>query len=141
MKKAAIIYGSITGATEEIATTLAGEIKDRYEVRTVNGLDATPEDIHNADLILLGSSTWGVGDLQMDMIPVYEHVQQMDLGSKRAAVFGKGDSEYKKFCHAVVTLEKALKQAGATLVQKGYRCDKHFDASARGRLKEWASHL
>ena len=65
----------------------------------------------------------------------------MDLGSKRAAVFGKGDSEYKKFCHAVVTLEKALKQAGATLVQKGYRCDKHFDTAARGRLKAWAFAL
>jgi flavodoxin I len=141
VKKAAIIYGSITGATEEIAYTLAGEIKDRYEVRTVNALDATAEDIHNADLILLGSSTWGVGNLQMDMIPVYQQVQQMDLGSKRGAVFGKGDSEYKKFCYAVVTLEKALKQSGATLVQKGYRCNKHFDAVARERLKEWASVL
>ena len=141
MKKAVIIYGSITGATEEIAYILAGEIKDRYEVHTVNALDATSEDIHNADLILLGSSTWGVGDLQMDMIPVHKQVQHMDLQTKRAAVFGKGDSEYKKFCHAVVTLEKALKQAGATLVQKGYRCDKHFDASARGRLKAWASAL
>jgi len=141
MDRAVIVYGSVTGLTEEIAYALAGEIKHRYDVRTVNALDVKPQDINRADLILLGSSTWGVGELQMDMIPVYEHVQQMDLGSKRGAVFGKGDSEYKKFCYAVVTLEKALKEAGAALVQKGYRCDKHFDASAKRRLKEWASHL
>ncbi len=141
MERAMIIYGSVTGATEEMAYNLAEEIKDRYDVRTVNALDATPNDLKEAHLILLGSSTWGVGELQMDMIPIHEEVRHMDLRSKRAAVFGKGDSEYKKFCYAVITLEKALKEAGTVLVQKGFRCDKHFDDAARKALKAWASRL
>ncbi|MCF8110025.1 MAG: flavodoxin family protein [Desulfobacteraceae bacterium] len=141
MERAVIIYGSVTGATEEIAYALADEINDRYKTRIVNALDATPETMTRADLIILGASTWGVGNLQMDMIPVYEYISGMDLSSKRAAVFGKGDSEYKKFCYAVIMLEKVIKKAGAQLVQKGFRCDKHFDEAAMHGLKQWASCL
>ena len=141
MEKACIIYGSITGTTEKLALMLADAIRDRYDVTVRNALDAVPEDVETADLILLGSSTWGVGDLQMDMIPVNDFIRTMDLRTKRAAVFGKGDSEYKRFCAAVITLERSLKAAGARLIQKGYRCDKHLDGLAQERLRKWASGL
>jgi flavodoxin I len=110
-------------------------------VSLVNALEAVHEDIKDTELILLGSSTWGVGQLQMDMIPVNDFVQNMDLKSKRAAAFGVGDSEFKKYAYAVTILEKSLKSAGAQLVQKGYRCDKFFDDAARAALKEWAAKL
>lgn len=141
MEKAAIIYGSVTGLTEEIAFTLAKEIENKYEVSLINALEAVPEDIKDADLILLGASTWGVGQLQMDMMPINDFVQKMNLESKRAAAFGVGDSEFKKYAYAVTILEKSLKSAGAQLIQKGYRCDKYFDDTARAALKEWAAKL
>jgi len=141
MEKAAIIYGSVTGLTEEIAFTLAKELENKYEVSLINALDSVPEDIKGADLILLGSSTWGVGQLQMDMIPVNDFIQKTDLKSKRAAAFGVGDSEFKKYAYAVTILEKSLKSAGAQLIQKGYRCDRFFDDAAKAALKEWAAKL
>lgn len=141
MEKAVIVYGSVTGLTEEIAFTLGKEIGKKYDTTVINALDARPQDLQEADIILLGSSTWGVGELQMDMIPLNDSLQDMDLKSKRAAVFGLGDSAYKKFCSAVNTLEKSLKSAGAQLIQKGYRCDKYFDDTARAKLKEWAAEL
>jgi len=141
MEKAVIVYGSVTGLNEEIAHTLAKEIENKYEVRLIDALDAMPQDLENADVLLLGSSTWGVGQLQMDMIPVNDFLQNMNPKSKRAAAFGVGDSAYKKYCYAVIILEKSLKSAGAQIIQKGYRCDKYFDDEARAKLKEWAAKL
>jgi flavodoxin I len=141
MDKAVIIYGSVTGLTEEIAHMLATEIENKYEVSLINALEAVPEDVKDADLILLGSSTWGVGQLQMDMIPVNDFIQKMNLKLKRAAAFGVGDSEFKKYAYAITILEKSLKSAGAQLIQKGYRCDKYFDDAARAALTEWAAKL
>ncbi len=141
MEKAVIIYGSITGLTEEVAFSLAKELENRYEVSLINALEAEPNDAKVADLLLLGSSTWGVGQLQVDMIPVNDFIKEMDLKSKRVAAFGVGDSEYKKYAYAVTVLEKTLTSSGAKLVQKGYRCDKFFDDSARAKLKDWAAKL
>ena len=141
MEKAVIVYGSVTGLTEEIALTLGKEIENKYDTTVINAMDARPQDLQEADIILLGASTWGVGDLQIDIIPLNDSLQNMDLKSKRAAVFGLGDSAYKKFCYAVNTLEKSLKSAGAQLIQKGYRCDKYFDDKARAKLREWAAEL
>ena len=141
MEKAVVVYGSVTGLTEEIAFTLSKEIENKYDTTVFAAMDVGPQDLQEADIILLGSSTWGVGDLQIDMVPFNDSLQGMDLKSKRAAVFGLGDSAYKKFCSAVITLEKSLKSAGAQLIQKGYRCDKYFDDEARAKLKEWAAEL
>ena len=141
MEKAVIVYGSVTGLAEEIACTLNKVIEDKYDTKVIDAMDAGPQDLQEADIILLGSSTWGVGDLEVDMVPLNDSLQDMDLKSKRAAVFGLGDSAYKKFCYAVITLEKSLKSAGAQLIQKGYRCDKYFDDEAKSKLKEWATAL
>lgn len=141
MEKAAIIYGSVTGATEQIAYSLAGELEGRYEVEVIDAMEFIPESIENADLIILGCSTWGEGELQMDMLPVKSYLQQADLTPKKAAVFGLGDSAYKRYCYAVTILEKLLVSSGAKLLKKGYRCDKYFDLVAKSALKEWAKDL
>jgi len=53
MDRAVIVYGSVTGLTEEIAYALAGEIKHRYDVCTVNALDVKPQDINRAGTTIL----------------------------------------------------------------------------------------
>jgi flavodoxin I len=141
MEKAAIVYGSVTGFTEEVAYALAHEIEDKYDVSIIDAIEFEQNDLKSAHMILLGSSTWGVGQIQMDMLPVNEAVKRMDLKGKKAAVFGTGDSSYKKFAQAVITLEKTLKSAGAEIIQKGYRCDKLWNDEAKSKLKEWASKL
>ena len=65
MKKIGIFYGSSTGNTEEVAFRLA-------KMLNVNDSDvhdvahSAPSDLGKYDLLLLGSSTWGNGDLQDD---------------------------------------------------------------------------
>ena len=65
MKKMGIIYGSSTGTCESIAQTIA----EKLGVASVDVIDAskiTTEKVESYDILLLGTSTWGDGELQDD---------------------------------------------------------------------------
>ena len=59
MANVKVIFGSTTGATE----SAAAEIAAAFGVQAINIANATAADFQ-ADLLILGSSTWGVGELQ-----------------------------------------------------------------------------
>ena len=65
MKKIGIYYGSSTGMTEGIAGKIAEKLgvsnNDIHNVADVN-----VETVNDYEALLLGSSTWGVGELQDD---------------------------------------------------------------------------
>jgi len=61
MSKISVIFGSTTGNTEAAAQQIAAALGGS----AVNVNDATADDFA-ADLVVLGTSTWGVGDLQDD---------------------------------------------------------------------------
>ena len=61
MEKVHVIYGSTTGMTEAVAAKIANSLG--AQVFNVNAADAAAFD---AELLVLGSSTWGIGDLQDD---------------------------------------------------------------------------
>ena len=56
-----VIYGSSTGNTEHAAQLIAGKLGGR----AVNIRNASAADFQ-ADLLILGTSTWGCGELQDD---------------------------------------------------------------------------
>ena len=65
MKKIGIFYGSTTGTCEDLANRIA----DKLEVSAsdVHNVEALSVDlISGYDVLLLGSSTWGDGELQDD---------------------------------------------------------------------------
>jgi flavodoxin I len=91
MKNIAIIYGSSTDNTknvaQKIAQKLSGEnvlLKDVSKVK-FNDLAEYPN-------IILGTSTWGVGDLQDDWDSRLSELKSIDLTGKTLAFFGLGDS-------------------------------------------------
>ena len=65
MKTIGIFYGSSTGTTEGIAKRIAEKLgvedKDIHDVS-----NASPADVAPYEILLLGCSTWGAGDLQDD---------------------------------------------------------------------------
>ena len=69
---------------------VAGKIAEALGGEAVNvaSADAAAFD---ADLVVLDSSTWGVGDLQDDWMAKLDEVKGY-LGGKKVAVFGLGDS-------------------------------------------------
>ena len=86
MDKIHVIYGSTTGMTEAVAAKIADALG--AQVFNVNTDDAAAFD---AELLVLGSSTWGIGDLQDDWAARLDQVKGSFSG-KKVAVFGLGDS-------------------------------------------------
>ncbi len=109
---AKVVFGSTTGMTEAVAGKIAEALGG--EAVNVASADAAAFD---ADLVVLGSSTWGVGDLQDDWMAKLDEVKGY-LGGKKVAVFGLGDSVgfADSYCVAAQTIADAAKEAGATLV-------------------------
>jgi sulfite reductase alpha subunit-like flavoprotein len=86
MANVKVIFGSTTGATE----SAAAEIAAAFGVQAINVANATADDF-KADLLILGSSTWGLGELQDDWAAKIGLLEQADLKGKLVAVFGLGD--------------------------------------------------
>lgn len=129
MKKIGIFYGSSTGNTQTVAENIGGKLgvskTDIFDIAN------TPVGkMHEYDFILLGSSTWGMGDVQDDWDSIV--LEKADLNGKLVAVFGTGDSSSypDSFCDAIGTLAQAAQKAGATLVaNKVDTADYTFDES------------
>lgn len=114
MKKTIVVYGSSTGTCQSIAETIASKLG-------VEAIDVTKFDadvIAANDNFLLGTSTWGAGELQDDWYDGLNVLKAADLAGKTVAVFGCGDSESYSdtFCGAMAEIYNAAKDAGATLV-------------------------
>ena len=59
-----IFYGSSMGNTEEAANFIKSKLEKESSV--INVTEMKKESLNDFDTILLGSSTWGLGDLQDD---------------------------------------------------------------------------
>ena len=70
------------------------------------------------DTLLLGSSTWGSGDLQDDWYDFLDALKAQDLAGKKIALFGCGDSDGypDTFVGALAQIYDALADSGATFV-------------------------
>lgn len=128
MRKVSIIYGSTTGNTE----MLANQIKDGLnndEVKVVNVTEVTTDDVANAELVLLGSSTWGYGDIQDDFLDYYEKMDASLFQGKKVAVFGCGDktSFEDVFCEAVTLIEEKARAIGAEIIADNLKVDGMLD--------------
>ena len=116
MKKFGIFYGSSTGVTaetaDEIAKNLGTAPADVYTVRHTN-----PDKVSEYDNLILGSSTWGAGDLQDDWYDFLDGLEVLDLQGKKIALFGCGDETMSDtFCGAVGELYNRLQKTGATFI-------------------------
>jgi len=67
---------------------------------------------------LLGSSTWGCGELQDDWYDFLDALKRKALSGKRVALFGCGDraSYPDSFCDALAEIRDGLEATGCTFV-------------------------
>ena len=109
----AVVYGSAMGNTESAAKLIAEKlgISD-----VLNIADTDANTINGYDKLIVGTSTWGSGDLQDDWDAF--DFGGLKLHGKTVAVFGMGDSESysDSFCSGMGKLAAKLKGAGANIV-------------------------
>ena len=131
MKKIGIFFGSTTGNTEAVARLIGDKLGvSNADIMEVSS--ASPELFLNYEVLILGSSTWGAGDLQDDWYGVEDKLAAMDLAGRKVAVFGTGDSSSYSdtFCDAIGTIADAAMKANAQLIGSGVDAsDYTFDDS------------
>lgn len=120
--KTGIFYGSTYGNTQEAGEQLVSILGDT--------LGAAPEifDVHSTkvekllefDLLLIGCSTWNVGELQDDWDDKMSHLDNVDLNGKFIALFGAGDqyAYADSFADSLGILGEKFAERGATLIGK-----------------------
>lgn len=130
MKTIGIFYGSSTGTTENAAKRIAQKlgVEDAhvYDVASASPSDAAPYEV-----LLLGSSTWGAGDLQDDWYDFLGKMKKMNLSGKTVALFGCGDSSSfsDTFCDAIGTLYAGLQGTGCRFAGQVDEAGYTFDSS------------
>ncbi len=114
--KTGIFYGSSTGYTADVATRIARalgvELADVHDVT-----NTAPSAVGDYDILLMGASTWGSGDMQSDFEDFLDGVKALDLTGKMVGVFGCGDETMAEtFCASVGKIYKAMAETGATMI-------------------------
>ena len=112
-----IFYGSTTGMTESLAAKIAAR-PGVAQTDVHNVADASADEAEGYDLLLLGSSTWGCGELQDDWYDFLDALKRKALSGKRVALFGCGDraSYPDSFCDALAEIRDGLEATGCTFV-------------------------
>jgi len=90
MKKTGLFWGSQTGNTENaadlIVEALGYETVDSYNIS-----HATVDTLAGYDALIIGTSTWGAGELQDDWYNFFPSLDSLDCTGKTVAFFGLGD--------------------------------------------------
>ena len=90
MYKRQIIYGSDSGCTEEIAKKIGQKLGICDSL--IKKVSETKEaDFTKFKTLILGVSTWYIGDLQYDWDNFFEEFKKIDFTGVNVALFGLGD--------------------------------------------------
>lgn len=116
MAKIGVFYGSSTGYTSELAQKVAKALGAEAHCYDISCLE--PSLLNNYDLLVLGSSTWGIGDLQDDWEGFLPKIKGLDLSGKAVALFGCGDADSYEdsFCEALAVIKSELSDTGCRFV-------------------------
>lgn len=128
MKKTLVVYGSSTGTCQSIAETIAEKLG--AEVVDVANLDDA--QVNEAENLILGTSTWGAGEVQDDWYDGLNKLKKLDLNGKTVALFGCGDCESygDTFCGGMDEIYSVLQDKGVKFVGQVSTDDYTFDDSA-----------
>lgn len=94
----AIVYHSAGGNTKAIAEAIASILLDSQLYR-VSEVDSSA--LSACDGLIVGTYTWGNGELPVKMAAFYQELEMLDLTQTVTAVFGTGETNYQHFCGAV----------------------------------------
>ncbi|MCR5129914.1 MAG: flavodoxin FldA [Prevotella sp.] len=114
MNKTVVIYGSSTGTCEAIAE----KIGSKLGAEVVNVQDLNADIIADNQNLILGTSTWGAGELQDDWYDGLSTLKTADLSGKTIALFGCGDAESYSdtFVGGMGELFDGIKDSGANFI-------------------------
>lgn len=135
IKKALILFSSMTGNTAKIAQNLSKGLEELgVEATIINTKNADIEDIRamaqEADAILIGSST-RYGDMIGNIEDAVKEIVKLDLSDKLGAAFGS----YGWSGESIEILNDYLKQSNINLIDTSYLIKSTGDSSVEFPLR------
>jgi len=125
--KTLIVYGSTTGVTKSIAESIGSKF-DGAVLKDVSDSGCF-SDFGAYELVILGTSTWGIGDLQDDWLDKVNELDGLDFSGKCVALFGTGDQTGypDSFISSVKEIYTKVEKQGAKIIgftsTEGYSYD------------------
>jgi flavodoxin len=124
MRTITVLYTTATGHTEFVIDTVLDVFtKQLPGTRVVKkrAENATPEDLTNADALLLACGSWNTNNVEGQLSPYMEDLlsgraAKVELQGKPAAAIGLGDERYYYTARAADKLTEYLTLRGATLI-------------------------
>ncbi len=124
--KVGIFFGTDTGNTRRIAKDISTVLGAALAAKPVNVRNATVDNMLAYDTLILGTPTYGEGQLPglstgnattswEEFLPTLEGC---DFSGKKVAIYGLGNQKVyaSEFVDAMFYLHKQFKQCGATLI-------------------------
>lgn len=114
---ALIVYHSYGGNTQALAEEIEYNLKELgYSVKMLRTKELNRnknyEELFNYDVLLLGSNTWGDGEMPEPMCKVIREIEKEDnvgrLKNKVTGVFGTGETGYANYCESVNILRDVM---------------------------------
>ena len=133
MAKIGIFYGSTTGYTADAASRIAQALGvDMADVHDV--ANTAPSALGDYDVIIIGASTWGSGEMQDNMADFLDGAEQLYLKGKKVAVFGVGDEAHgDTFCAAVGQIYRRMLKTEAEMIAS-FNADGYDIASSQAKV-------
>ena len=126
MTKIGIFFGTDSGTTRLMAKKMAKKLGDEVCDKPLNVNRISVEDLLKYDALILGTPSYGEGDLPgvetgvkdgswQEFLP---KLMKADLSAKRIALYGLGNQDKypERFADSLFTLYTLLKACGAQIV-------------------------
>ena len=93
MAKIGLFFGSSTGAGEGVANRIKELVEEggygEVDIHVVSA--ASCKIMENYDLLIMGASTWNIGELQDDWALKIEELKTVNFSGRKIAIYGCGD--------------------------------------------------
>ena len=122
-----LIVGSEMGNAEMVGDLVKDELEERgHEVEMVTSGDVDELGLTDRELVLIVTSTTGLGDVPQNIEPLYDELveQRPDLSGVRYGLVGMGDRNYKDtYCGGPKRMDAIFRELGATHVGEALLLD------------------
>jgi flavodoxin I len=116
-----LFFASTTGNTKSVAQLINKQLEAVISDAYINILDIASDGVRSMlafNIIIIGVSTWDLGDLQYDWADEMDDLSTLDLHGKSVAIFGLGDQEgyADTFVDGMGIMAKQIRQCGGQLI-------------------------
>lgn len=140
VKRITLAYGTETGNSKKLATTLAGVIKKKgIQVKLADLSQYKPKDLNKEEFFFIIISTQGEGEPPALAKKFYDyiHENELNLSNLKFGVLALGDSSYPQFCKTGEDVDDRFELLGAQRIIPLKKCDIDYEQEA----SHWIEHV